>query len=199
MKTKALYIYAGAIVIVLISILLFSQKTSDTLTEKEATENQKMPDDEIHNPHKGMDMPSAENIRPDFMDRYKELKEIYAANPGDTASAREFASMLSQAHKKGQAIEIYLGILKINPERTDILMALAYEYYETKQLDNAEFTTMRILELNSSNTQALYNLGSIAIARGDTSKAMNIWQDLKRDYPASEAAEFAENSLSKLK
>jgi tetratricopeptide (TPR) repeat protein len=199
MKTKALYIYAGAVIIIILAIFLFSQKSDEPTVDEDITENQTIPNDSIHNPHGGKEMPNAENIRPDFMERFNELKEKHESDQSDTAVAREYAGMLSQAHRKGQAIELYLSILKKDPERTDLLMALAYEYYEIRQLDNAEDVTNRLISLNSENTQAIYNLGSISIARGDTSKAIKIWQDLLNKYPDSEAAKVAENSLSKLK
>lgn len=199
MKTKALYIYAGALVIVILAIFLINQNSNEQQIDDPTVENRQMPDDDVNNPHSGMDMPNADNIRPDFMERFNDLKEKYESDNSDTTVARKFASMLSQAHRKGQAIEIYLDILKKDSERIDLLMALAYEFYETKQLDKAEDVTNRIIKLNSENTQAIYNLGSIAIARGDTSKAVSIWQELTKNYPGTEAANVAGNSLSKLK
>lgn len=199
MKTKAIYIYSGAIIIIILAIFLISQQPEESGVQDEIAENKEMPDDGVHNPHNGMDIPNAQNIRPDFMERFNELKGITESNPEDTASAREYASMLSQAHRKGQAIEMYLKILKQDPERTDLLMALAYEYYETQQLENAEDVTNRIIDLNPDNSQAQYNLGSIAIARGDTSRARLVWEKLINNYPDSEAADVATNSLSKLK
>ena len=67
------------------------------------------------------------------------------------------------------------------------------------EFDKALATTNKILELDKDRTEAVYNLGAIAAAKGDLDKAKEIWSGLVQKYPGTRAAEIAKSALDKLK
>ncbi|MBN1300098.1 MAG: tetratricopeptide repeat protein [Melioribacteraceae bacterium] len=197
MKIRSLYIYVTAIIVVLGGIFIFNTITQTSPPEATVNFHQNMPDDDIHrgdgeNPSKG-------NVRSDFMRKYNELKEYVANNPDDTAKVLEFANMLSQAHRKDQAIVLFNSILDKDPARVDVMFALGYEYYQLKEFDKAEDITREIIAVNKDEVQAHYNLGAIAIARGDTTEARSVWLNLSQKYPGTDAAKMADQSLKALR
>lgn len=197
MKTKSLYIYIGAVVIILASILIFNSTNEQPKENTETVPETNMPNDDVHK-GLGKDSPSKSNVRADFMERYNELKNKYAENPSDTSIAKEYAIMLSQAHRKGQAIEIYENILKLDPARADVILMLGYEYYEINDLTKAEEMTRKVISMEKDNAQAQFNLGAILFAKGKPDEAKRIWTDIINNYPGSEAATVAKNALGKI-
>lgn len=194
MKNKSLLIYISAVVVIVATILIFNSAGGEETVPATQEQSSNMPDDDIH---KGLDgqMPSAGNVRGDFMEKYNDLKNKYGTDPNDTTVAKEFAIMLSQAHRKPQAVEIFNNILEKAPARTDILLLLGYEYYEMKDYDKAEEMTQKVLKYKKDNAQAKYNLGAISLAKGNKEEARKIWHDVMEKHPGTDAAKFAENSL----
>ncbi len=56
----------------------------------------------------------------------------------------------------------------------------------------------KILSIDKDNLQARYNLGAVAANQGDYARAKIIWSDLVKNYPGTEMAALAKESLSKL-
>jgi tetratricopeptide (TPR) repeat protein len=197
MKNKSLYIYGGLIVVIVLSILLFNYSNEKSPDDIAIAPNTSMPDDDVHK-GLGQDMPSSGNVRGEFMDKFNNLKNKFAENPQDTAVAKEFAIILSQAHRKPQAMEIYNDIIKQDPTRADIYLLLGFEYYGMQDYNNAEIMTKKVVELQKDNAQAQYNLGAINLAKGNKDEAKRIWMEVIDKYPGTEAAEFAKSSLDGL-
>ena len=197
MKTKSLYIYLGAVVIILAAILIYNSASDKPAEVSTETPGNNMPNDDVH---KGLsdDVPNKSNVRGDFMERYTELKNKYAENPKDTTVAKEYAIMLSQAHRKGQAIEIYENILSMDATRADVILMLGYEYFETNDLVKAEEMTRKVLSIKKDNSQAQFNLGAILMAKGKPDEAKKIWKEIIKKYPGSEAATVAKKALDKM-
>ncbi|NOX66919.1 MAG: tetratricopeptide repeat protein [Chlorobi bacterium] len=199
MKIKPLYIY-GAIILIIVAMLLFldTGKTNDNAgipSDAEAT----MPQDEIHqglgNNGAG---PSKSDVKPEFYQRLENLGKEVEANPQDTAKIMEYAQLLSLAHQSENALKQYEKILKVDPNRIDVLLSEGLLYYNLAKYDEAEKATKRVLKVDGNYLEAKFNLGIIAVAQGDKEKAKKIWTKLVKDNPGSEAAKYAKDALAKL-
>lgn len=198
MKIKPLYIYLGVFVAFIAAFIIFSGPGEDS-TQGSMTSN--MPQDEIH---KGMNSggdgenPSSANVSTMIKQKMDSLRIAYEKNPKDTLKAREYADLLSWAHNPDKAMEIYDDILKVNPNRIDILLQLTLLNYNKSDFDKAEEISNRIMKIDSKNFLAEFNLGAIAEAKGQIEKAKSIWSGLIKKYPNSPISHIAEQSLSQL-
>jgi len=199
MKFKPLYFYGAIAIIVIITLIVVSQ-SGETETNKpiDITSEQKLPDDEIHNPMKSGESPNKDNVSEGFKHKLEMLEKSIEENPKDTLKIREYADLLAAAHKKDKAIEYYQKLLDINPRRTDILFSLSFIYYSSGDLDKAETETNKILSFEPGNVNAQYNLGAIAAGKGDKEKAREIWTKLVEKYAIDEIGIRAKNSIEKL-
>ena len=162
------------------------------------TSEQKLPDDEIHNPLKSGESPNKDNVSEGFRHKLEMLEKSIEENPKDTLKIREYADLLTAAHKKDKAIEYYQKVLDINPGRTDILFSLSFIYYSSGELYKAEAETKKILSFEPGNTNAQYNLGAISAGKGNKEKAREIWTKLVEEYADDEIGIRAKKSIEKL-
>ena len=199
MKFKPLYFYGALAVIMVIVLIIISQpdKTVNTKTS-EVTENQNMPNDDIHNQLNSKDAPSKDNVSQGFKHRMEMLKKSVEENPTDTVKIKEYADLLASAHMQAQSLEYYDKILAVNPKRIDILFSISFVYYSIGNLNKAEETTNKILAIEPENTDALYNLGAIAASMGEKEKAREIWKKLADKYPDEDVGIKASNSIKQL-
>lgn len=198
MKFKPLYVYG--IVIIIIAVILVITSNSDS-TEVVQDPQTTMPQDNIHEGLSGnenMGGPSGSNVRQDFWDRLDSLDNYVTNNPNDTLTKKEYAGLLSMAHKTDRALEIYESILEVNPERIDILLAKSIIYFNTQDLDKSEEVTEKILSINSNYLEAKFNLGVIYISKGDTVGARNTWEDLIKENPNTDAGNAAVEALQRI-
>ncbi len=199
MKIKPLYIYISSIILVVIIVVVFT--TINSNSEMPAVADQQMPQDDVHkglqSPSSGM--PSKVNVSQDIITKMETLKKEIEQNPNDTLKVREYADFLGMAHKPQDAVKLYNTILNKDPKRIDIYLKLTLLYYTQRDLDRAEESTKTILKYDSQNLEALYNLGVISAAKGDKEEAKEIWNNLIIKHPNTQAANFAKESLERLK
>ncbi len=200
MKIKSLYIYLGVFVIALVSLAIFYSSDETKVITKIDQNNTEMPNDDIHKGMQGAgeSAPSSGNVSSDFKQKMDELANYVTENSNDTAKVKEYAELLSAAHNPNKAIELYESILVKDNSRIDILMPLVYLYYSNKNLEKAEEYTNRVLKINPKQSQAVYNIGAIEASKGNMEKAKEIWRGILKDFPNSEAAHIAEQSLKQL-
>ncbi len=197
MKFKPLYAYLSLVVILVVFLVVFTQKNNNQSTTDIA--NQEIPNDDIHKGLKNGEAPNKSNVSADIIRKMEELKKAAEENPNDTLKLKEYADFLTEAHKPDEAIPYYQKILKVNPKRTDILFSLSFIYYNKQDYNKSEELTNKILSYDKNNPLALYNLGAISATKGDNEKAKDIWNKLIEKYPNAEAARAAKQSLENLK
>ena len=127
-----------------------------------------------------------------------DLKEYVEENPDDTVKIKEYADLLGSAHRVSEAIPLYDRLLELNPRRVDVLLIKGYLYYRDGNLDDAHETTKKILDIDPSHANAKYNIGAIALAKGDTARAVDAWKNIVEKHPDSQTAKIAERSLTNL-
>ncbi len=198
MKLKSVYIYLGVLIVIAL-LLIISSFSSKPDSKNSSMSGSEMLDDEIHGSiDQSGGMPSLGNVSTGVMNQLETLKKDYEENPKDTAKTKLYADMLNSAHQSLKALELYDSILKIDPNRIDILLGSTFSYYNLNDLDKAEEYTKTILDLDQNNEEANFNLGAIAAARGNKEKAREYWNNVIKQFPNSHAAKIAENSLKKL-
>lgn len=197
MKIKPIYIYLTALVLIVVTILIFDSQ--DTTSKNDSTQMQQsqMPNDDIHQNLGGA--PGSGNVSGEFREKMNRLKKDYESNPADTANAKEYARLLAAAHKPYEAIPIYEQILKSYPQRNDIRLELATVYYNKKDFLKAKQEMEIVYENQPNSPDIQYNLGAAEAALGNNEKAKSMWQDVVEKYPGTEAAQIASNSLQSLR
>jgi len=198
MKFKPLYIYGIAIIVVAVILVITSISDNPKVVQDQQTI---MPQDDVHkglSENESMGGPSESNVRQEFWDRLDSLDRHVTDNPTDTLTIKEYAGLLSMAHKTDKALELYESILKINPERIDVLLAESIIYFNTQDLDKSEEVTKKILSINSNYLEAKFNLGVIYISKGDTVDARNTWNDLVNNNPNTAAGNAAVEALQRI-
>ncbi len=203
MKIKPAYIYSAIAIAAILFLVIVSQEdspTTESLKTTSSTDSGKMPSDEIHKGMQppGSEAPSKENVNNAFKHQIEMLDKDIKEHPNDTLKLRQYADLLTAGHRGKDAIQYYERILKIDPKRRDIYFDLTFIYYEQQDFNKAEELTKKILSLNSKDYQALYNLGAIEIAKGNKQKGREIWENIIKEFPNSEAASQAKSSLEKL-
>lgn len=199
MKIKPLYIYLIGFALIIGAIVIFSPSITEE-PQPEAMESQ-MPDDDVHRGMKGKmgdGGPSKSNLNQDVIQEMKMLEEAIAEDPSDTAKVKLYADMLAGGHQPDKALELYDKILDVDPYRSDVLFMKTFIYYNRRDLDKAEEITKYILSYDAENLEAQYNIGAIAVARGNMDTAKEIWEGLVEKYPDSKTAEVAKSSLQRL-
>ena len=200
MKIKSLYVYGMAIILVVALITITSTNKTEVKNEIVNDPSAVIPQDDIH---KGLSNnqdagPSIGNVKAEFWENLDELKKEIEGNPEDTLKMREYAELLSMAHQTDKALEQYENILKLSPNRIDILLSKGLLYFNEGKYIEAEKVTSRVLEIDKNHLEAKFNLGVIAVSQGDKEKARKIWTELAENNPGSETAKYAEEALKKL-
>lgn len=202
MKLKIGYIYPAVIIIAIVLLIVFTNKSdkSDSKTNLDEMSSQQMPDDDIHRGLKSEgSSPSRMNVSKEFQRMMEKLKTSVEQNPNDTVKIKEYADLLSASHKVDEAIPLYEKILKKDAKRTDVLLALSLAYYNKQDFTQAENYTKKILQIDKNSNQAMYNLGAIYATRGENDKAKKIWEELEKKNPNNEIGKLARSSIEQLK
>ena len=200
MKFKPIYLY-GILAIVAIAILIIvSVQENSNPTEVSISNDQTMPDDDVHKQLKSQmnSSPGKENVSEEYNKKLADLKNAVDKNPNDTLAMRNYADFLSASHKMNEAIPLYEKILEINPKRADIYFSLALIYYNKQDLLKCEEVNNKVISFDPKNQMALYNLGAIAATQGKNEKAKGFWNRVISINSESETGKLAQESLSKL-
>ncbi|MCX7876740.1 MAG: tetratricopeptide repeat protein [Melioribacteraceae bacterium] len=201
MKIKPLYIYLVIFVVFIVAVIIFSNSAKKSDLANNPNINNQMPDDDVHKGLKSQgngETPSASNVMKEAIERMNKLKAEVDKNPNDTLKIREYADMLTLAHKPDEAIEYYSKIIKIDPKRVDVFLQLTYIHFNKGEFDKALDYTNKALAVEKDNLIATYNLGAILNAKGDKRQAINIWKNLAQKYPNTEVGHIAKESVKQL-
>lgn len=160
--------------------------------------DKQMPNDAVHKGLTGGMQPGKDNVMDVVKQHLAMLKKAVDESPNDTAKIKQYADFLAAAHQQDEALVYYSKILNINPKRIDILFSVAYIHYTKREFPEAEKYLNKVLSYDKNNVQAYYNLGAVAVSKGDKAKAKEIWSRIIKDYPKSQIAETAKKSLNEI-
>ena len=200
MKFKPIYLYGILVVAAAALLIIVGIKETSNSTEVSISNDQTMPDDDVHKQLKNQmsTSPGRENVSEEYKNKLAELREAVDTNPSDTLAIRNYADFLSASHKMNEAIPYYEKILEINPKRADIYFSLALIYYNKQDFLKCEEANNKVLVFEPKNQMALYNLGAIAATQGKKDKAKEFWNKVIIINSESETGKLAKESVSKL-
>ncbi|MBM4175528.1 MAG: tetratricopeptide repeat protein [Ignavibacteria bacterium] len=191
---KYVYIIVAVLVIALLTYIIISR--SDTPGEKEFSESN-MPEDDIHGNMKAPHgMPGKANVAQSFLQLIDSLKTYTEKNPKDTAALAELAELYTEAHNMSESAIYFEKILKIDPNRKDVMFALAELNYRMQDIPNSEKYLRSILKLDPKNELASYNLGIIYVTQGNKTDAKKVWEKLA--LSESDYGKLAKEALKNL-
>ncbi len=196
MKLKPVYIYLIAFVAVVLVIIISTNLSNEE--KSPITSESAMPDDDVHKGLKGGEEPSAGNVTDRAKHQMEMFEKMVTENPDDTAMVKKYADLLSGAHNPQKAIQLYQSILDKDANRIDVMLAKSSAHYSVMQYDIADNLLNKILSLEPNNEEANFNIGAIAAAKGNYSKAKEIWENVIKKFPGTHVAKIAEASLKQL-
>lgn len=200
MKFKLIYVYPVLIILMVVILVITATNKKSPKVIQNKIANKEIPNDDFHKGLNNSDAvsPNKQNVTSSVFERMETLRKEVEKNPNDTLKLRDYADFLAAAHKPDKAITYYEKILKIDPEKKEILFTLSFLYYNKGDINEAEKITNKIIQIDPKDSQALYNLGAINASKGNKNKAREIWEGIIKEYPGSSSAELAKSALEKL-
>ncbi len=120
-------------------------------------------------------------------DSYARMAKL---DPNSWHVHRVQAQLFADEGKHTDAIAEYQAAVKLDPRNPDLYEGLGDEFRAAAQLEDAGKAYAKELELAPSNAVALYNVGSVAIDRGDAAAGVPLLEQFVKVYPASPVAEY---------
>ncbi|MBR4828251.1 MAG: tetratricopeptide repeat protein [Muribaculaceae bacterium] len=115
------------------------------------------------------------------------LKAIKAEpdNPGNSMILSNIATLQRYQGKLSDAVKNYTLALDMTPHAVTLLLNRAALYVQMDSVQHAIDDYERVCELDLYNTEARYSLGVLAMERGDTKRAEDLFNEIKRINPNS--------------
>lgn len=100
---------------------------------------------------------------------------------------RHFGGQLEQdREKKGEAIEEYREILKINPDDKETCIKVIAALMKERKWEEARQELDKLLQKHSDDVELQVRKGWILLNSGDVTGAFNYWKKIARKYPAND-------------
>ncbi len=106
-------------------------------------------------------------------------------NPGNSLVLSNIATLQRYQGKLADAVKNYSLALDMTPHAVTLLLNRAALYVEMDSIGRATEDYERVCELDLYNTEARYSLGVLAMERGDTKRAEDLFNEIKRINPNS--------------
>ena len=141
---------------------------------------------------------SNEQVRLAFHAQVETLKARLTEDPANADLLLDIATQYHDGHKPTEAIPYYQDYLATNETNEQAWLDLASCFAELEDWQQAEAATRRLLEINPSNTSALYNLGAIRANVGDYDEARQLWEQISDHQSPADVARQAREALARL-
>ena len=106
-------------------------------------------------------------------------------NPSNSLVLSNIATLQRYQGKLAEAVKNYTLALDMTPHAVTLLLNRAALYIEMDSVQRAIDDYERVCELDLYNTEARYSLGVLAMERGDTKHAEDLFNEIKRINPTS--------------
>ena len=106
-------------------------------------------------------------------------------NPSNSMVLSNIATLQRYQGKLAEAVKNYSLALDMTPHAVTLLLNRAALYIEMDSVQSAIDDYERVCELDMYNTEARYSLGVLAMERGDTKRAEDLFTEIKRINPNS--------------
>ncbi len=106
-------------------------------------------------------------------------------NPGNSMVLSNIATLQRYQGRLVDAVKNYSLALDMTPHAVTLLLNRAALYVEMDSVQRAIDDYERVCELDLYNTEARYSLGVLAMERGDSKRAEDLFNEIKRINPNS--------------
>ncbi|MFQ5676846.1 MAG: zinc-ribbon domain-containing protein [bacterium] len=137
------------------------------------------------------DMAAMQNVH-ETLDR---LQKKIEAEPRDVVSIDSLAIMYSIAGSYDKALMYYEKHLEIEPDKSEVKIALGLTYHNLKRNDDAIRIIQEVLAKEPTNAFALHYLAEIYSSMHKHDEAGALWQKIVDAYPGTEMAKMAEQRI----
>ena len=131
----------------------------------------------------------------DYDKAVEALDKALEKNFWNTKTLEYKATCYKEMDKKEGIVEIYQQILELEPERNDILFALAHNLEDLGRLDEAMPIYDELVELDPAFQNVAYDVGALYYNQGDKAKAKECFQKSLEVNPDNENANLAIGKL----
>jgi tetratricopeptide (TPR) repeat protein len=107
--------------------------------------------------------------------------------PSNFDAQMKAAALFEQIQRYDQALEFYQKAQQAKPKELGVLVALGNTNFSLQRLPEAERWYKEALRLNARNEEALQNLVTTLLAKGDKSAARSYVQQLEQANPNNQA------------
>lgn len=138
---------------------------------------------------------------------YTDLTEAvltYMNKTGDEMMVADMLERIDEAYLQNDATESYKNLYNALRENISTVVAkksynIGYEAFRAEEYDTAIKNLERAYSYNPSNGEALYNLGNSYNRKGNTSKAVEIYEQVIALFPNTEKARKSQNYIREIK
>ena len=116
------------------------------------------------------------------------LLKAFKADPGNPSNSMVLSNIATLQRYQGKladAVKNYTLALDMTPHAVTLLLNRAALYVEMDSVDRAIDDYERVCELDMYDTEARYSLGVLAMEHGDTKRAEDLFNEIKRINPNS--------------
>ena len=128
----------------------------------------------------------------------KALEQELAKKPGHPPILIRMAQISGELGKASDAISYLQQLLKADPGNVDGRLELSRLLYETNDVQGSLRETLKILETNPKQVDALYNLGAIYANLNNAALARTYWSRAVSSDPNSDSGKRAREGLERL-
>jgi len=142
--------------------------------------------------------PSSGNPAADRAHELKALQQELEQKPGHAPILLRMAQISSELGKRADAISYLQQLVKADPKSVDGHLELGRLLYENKDVEGSLRETLKILDINPKQVDALYNLGAIYANLNNAQLARTYWNRAVASDPNSDSGKRARDGLNKL-
>ena len=116
------------------------------------------------------------------------LMKAFKADPGNPSNSMVLSNIATLQRYQGRladAVKNYSLALDMTPHAVTLLLNRAALYVQMDSVQRAIDDYERVCELDLYDTEARYSLGVLAMERGDTKRAEDLFNEIKRINPNS--------------
>jgi tetratricopeptide (TPR) repeat protein len=160
---------------------LRTQKIRDAETEFQSAASL---DPKLASPHLGLAL--IYSLQKDEMRFQQALKTAAELSPIRSSARIKYAEFEIQSGAEDQARQSLLDITSQAPDYIPAWLSLMRLYFDTHKYDECKATAEKILSRDNRppNTEAMFQLGTLALAQHDGAKAVSAFQNLDNVYKA---------------
>lgn len=138
------------------------------------------------------------NPTADRVHELKALEQELARKPEHPPILLRMAQISSELGKPADAIGYLQRLVKADPGNVDGRLELGRLLYETNDVQGSLRETLKILDTNPKQVDALYNAGAIYANLNNFTQARTYWNRAVASDPASDSGKRARGGLEKL-